>query len=59
MNRLAFKMKINEGQKEAYKKRHDELWPELKILLKDSGVSEYSIFLHCSANCTFYIHLKT
>lgn len=45
MQRLAFKMKLNQGQKEAYKKRHDELWPELKKLLKENGVSEYSIFL--------------
>ncbi|MGB5418373.1 L-rhamnose mutarotase [Algibacter sp.] len=45
MERLAFKMKLNKGQKGAYKKRHDQLWPELKKLLKDNGVSEYSIFL--------------
>lgn len=45
MQRLAFKMKLRKGQKEIYKKRHDELWPELKALLKANGVSEYSIFL--------------
>ena len=45
MKRLAFKMKLNKGQKEAYTKRHNEIWPELKKLLKDNGVSEYSIFL--------------
>ena len=44
MQRLAFKMKLNIGQKEVYKKRHDELWPELETLLKENGVSEYSIF---------------
>ena len=44
MQRLAFKMKLNPGQKEAYTKRHNELWPELKKLLKENGVSEYSIF---------------
>lgn len=44
MERLAFKMKLNAGQKEMYTKRHNELWPELKKLLKDNGVSEYSIF---------------
>ena len=44
MQRLAFKMKLNRGQKEIYKKRHNELWPELKALLKSNGVSEYSIF---------------
>lgn len=42
--RLAFKMFLNEGQKEEYKKRHNELWPELHRLLKDAGVSQYSIF---------------
>jgi len=44
MQRLAFKMKLNPGQKEAYQKRHNEIWPELRKLLKDSGVTEYSIF---------------
>ena len=45
MQRLAFKMKLKRGQKEIYKKRHDEIWPELKELLKVNGVSEYSVFL--------------
>jgi L-rhamnose mutarotase len=38
-------MYLNQGQKEEYKKRHNELWPELRQLLKNAGVSEYSIFL--------------
>lgn len=42
--RIAFKMKIKRGAIEEYKKRHDELWPELHKLLKDAGISEYSIF---------------
>jgi L-rhamnose mutarotase len=53
MKRLAFKMYLNEGQKEEYQKRHDELWPELHQLLKDSGVSEYSIFLDEETNTLF------
>ena len=55
MQRLAFKMKLNPGQKEAYTKRHNELWPELKKLLKDAGVSEYSIFIDEETNtlCAF------
>jgi len=46
-------MKIKEGQKEAYKKRHDELWPELKNLLKANGISEYSIFFDDETNTLF------
>lgn len=45
MERIAFKMKLFAGQVAEYKKRHDEIWPELSALLKDTGVSEYSIFL--------------
>jgi L-rhamnose mutarotase len=53
MKRLAFKMYLNEGQKEEYRKRHAEIWPELCKLLKDSGVSEYSIFLDEETNTLF------
>jgi L-rhamnose mutarotase len=45
MARLAFKMKLFPGFEAEYKKRHDDIWPELEQLLKQSGVSEYSIFL--------------
>lgn len=53
MNRLAFKMKLNAGQKAAYIKRHNEIWTELKILLKEAGISEYSIFLDEETNTLF------
>jgi L-rhamnose mutarotase len=53
MERIAFKMYLNEGQKEEYKKRHDAIWPELKKLLKDAGISEYSIFLDEELNTLF------
>jgi L-rhamnose mutarotase len=38
-------MYLHEGQADEYKRRHDELWPELQELLKQSGISDYSIFL--------------
>jgi len=53
MNRLAFKMHLNPGQKKEYIKRHNEIWPELKTLLKEAGVSEYSIFLDEETNTLF------
>jgi L-rhamnose mutarotase len=45
MQRVAFKMRLKAGFEAEYKKRHDEIWPELAKLLKDSGISDYSIFL--------------
>jgi L-rhamnose mutarotase len=53
MERVAFKMKLNDGAKEEYKKRHDEIWPELKDLLKETGISDYSIFLDEFTNNLF------
>jgi L-rhamnose mutarotase len=45
MNRVAFKMKLYPGKIQEYKRRHDEIWPELTVLLKETGIHEYSIFL--------------
>lgn len=45
MIRRAFKMQLHAGKIEEYKRRHDELWPDLAQLLKDAGISDYSIFL--------------
>jgi L-rhamnose mutarotase len=53
MKRIAFKMHLSEGMKNEYKKRHAKIWPELKKLLKDAGVSEYSIFFDEETNTLF------
>lgn len=44
MERYAWKAKIKEGKKAEYKKRHDEIWPEMKELLKSAGIANYSIW---------------
>ena len=41
----AFAMKLKKGFETEYKKRHDEIWPELSEELKKAGISDYSIFL--------------
>lgn len=55
MKRIAFKMQLHKGFEDEYKKRHDELWPELKSLLKSSGISDYSIFFDEITNSLFGI----
>jgi L-rhamnose mutarotase len=53
MRRVAFKMKLYKGFEEEYKKRHEKLWPELEELLKQTGISDYSIFLDSETNFLF------
>ncbi len=53
MARVGFTMKLHNGQLAEYKKRHDEIWPELVSLLKESGISNYSIFLDEKTNILF------
>jgi L-rhamnose mutarotase len=53
MQRHAFKMFLNPGMKAEYKKRHDEIWPELVSLLTASGISNYSIHLDEETNILF------
>jgi len=45
MKKIAFKMKLKKGAEAEYKRRHDEIWPELSALLSSKGISNYSIFL--------------
>lgn len=45
MESKAFKMKLLPGFEAEYKKRHDEIWPELSRLLSERGICDYSIFM--------------
>lgn len=53
MERIAFKMKLFTGCETEYQKRHDEIWPELSALLKQVGISDYSIFLDSETDTLF------
>lgn len=45
MQRVAFKMQLFSGFEAEYKRRHQEIWPELTQLLQQTGITEYAIFL--------------
>ncbi len=45
MEKYAFRMRLNPGMEAEYRRRHDAIWPELVGLLRDAGVSDYSIHL--------------
>jgi L-rhamnose mutarotase len=46
MQRIAFVMKLKDDQVAEYKRRHDEIWPEMLAALRLAGIHNYSIFLH-------------
>jgi len=41
----AFRMKLKPGNEEAYRRRHDAIWPELADLLRGAGIHDYAIYL--------------
>jgi L-rhamnose mutarotase len=44
--RSAWVMKLKPGQEAEYKRKHDELWPEMVEMLKLEGIRNYSIYRH-------------
>ena len=43
---FAWVLEIRPGYEDEYKKRHEEIWPEMVDMLRNSGVRNYSIFRH-------------
>jgi L-rhamnose mutarotase len=60
MIRKASIMKLFPGYQDEYKKRHDELWPEMETELKNHGAQHYSIFLDEKTNILFaYVEIES
>ncbi|MFE3836972.1 L-rhamnose mutarotase [Pseudogemmobacter sonorensis] len=59
MERYAFRMQLNPGMAAEYRRRHDEIWPELVALLKAAGVSDYSIWLDPETGALFGLLTRT
>ncbi len=46
-------MQLHRGFEEEYKRRHNNLWPELQQLLNESGIRDYAIYLDEESNSLF------
>jgi L-rhamnose mutarotase len=57
--RVAFKMKLKPGQADEYRQRHENIWPELKELLHDAGIRNYTIFLDVETDTLFAVQEVT
>jgi L-rhamnose mutarotase len=46
MASYAWVLGVRPGYEEEYKKRHDEIWPEMLDMLSAAGIRNYNIFRH-------------
>lgn len=44
MERICFLLRIKPGTGDEYDRRHGEMWPELRSLIEQSGMRNYTIF---------------
>lgn len=54
---LAFALHLKPGAAEEYRKRHDEIWPELVDLQLRAGIVRYEIHLH-EATGLLFAHIE-
>ena len=57
MARIAFRHRIRGERIADYEAAHRNVWPELLQLLKDVGISQYSIF-RSGTDLFFYMHVE-
>ena len=53
--KYAFRMKLNPGMADEYRRRHDDIWPELETALRAAGVRDYSIHLDSETDILFAV----
>jgi L-rhamnose mutarotase len=55
MEQIALLMRLKPGNESEYRRRHDEIWPELRAALTQAGIRDYSIFLDEVSLCLFAV----
>ena len=60
MIQKAFSMTVKPGFENEYERRHRPIWPELRKVLKEHGVSKYSIYLNRGTGQLFaYVEVES
>ncbi len=44
MERICFTFELHPGMEAEYKRRHDEIWPELVEAIQQAGIRNYTLF---------------
>ena len=55
MERICFMLKIRPDRIAEYKRRHDEVWPEMRQALQETGWGNYSLFLSDDGTLVGYL----
>lgn len=55
LEKIAFTMRLHPGCEAEYRKRHDAIFPELVVLLREAGISDYSIHLDPATHVLFAV----
>ena len=58
MEEIAFTMQLKPGVVAEYKRRHDEIWPELSAALTEAGIRDYSIYLDPASGTLFAVQKR-
>lgn len=58
MQRLCFSFEIQPGTFAEYKRRHDEIWPELVAELKAAGLANYTLFRSSEERIVGYVECE-
>jgi L-rhamnose mutarotase len=52
---VAFRMLLRPGAEREYRRRHDQIWPELEAELRAAGIHDYRIFRDPENHCLFAV----
>jgi len=58
MKRAAFYLKVKPSMIEEYKKRHSAVWPDMLQALRETGWSNYSLFMREDGLLFGYVELE-
>jgi L-rhamnose mutarotase len=58
MEEIAFTMQLKPGAMAEYKRRHDEIWPDLSAALTEAGIRDYSIYLDPASGRLFAVQKR-
>ena len=51
----ACRMFLHPGMADEYRRRHDAIWPDLVVLLRASGITDYSIYFDAQQHVLFAV----